>query len=338
MVKYSPENKIKIFIHFTILVYKTSLFIQIGLRNLKTLKVLVGICMAINLIISMDWEGISLEHKNLSAISQFKQKWNAPIVHYKNAAYYTNKRLENMDINKTMKSVISQDDEIGLHLHTPRHFVQAAGVMPRMAPCFSKYGDYNAGDMNGQEVMLVAYNKDEVKAMIQYSLEKLKSNGFDAIHSFRAGGWMSDERVWEALVETGIPIESSATNYNLLNGSSWEGDNLQRYISLIWGELNVLSRPYYLQNFCGSLFEIPNNLGAIDYWKEQTIDDHLAAITDHYNANEDMYLVINSHQETAQENFHKLDNFLSRLTDDYGDEINFTTNKDIYFNELKKNS
>ena len=287
--------------------------------------------MGIQVILSMDWEGTALHSQNLEAIRDFKKSWGAPIVHYYNPAYYTNPMLKKVRINKEVKSVLESNDELGLHIHTPSHFVKAANILPRVGPCFSQYGDYNLGEFSGQEVMLLAYSKPEIKHLLNYSLEVLSKNGFKELNSFRAGGWMSDEKVWEALIETGFSIESSATNYHYLNGSSWEGDNLQRYISLIWGNMGINTKPYFLQTFSGSIYEVPNNLGAIDYWREQYIEDHLEQISCEYKKDNDLLLVINSHQETFKDHKGKLETFLDGLEDAFGpNNIEFTTNSDVF--------
>lgn len=291
--------------------------------------------MSIQVIISMDWEGTSLEHSNLERVKQFKSDWDIPFVHFYNPAYYTDPGHAKININKKVKRVFSKDDEIGLHLHTPRHLLWAANLSPRIGPCFSHYGDFNPGVYNGQEVMLLAYSKHELKELINYSLEKLNKNGFKNINSFRAGGWMSDEKVWEALIETGLPIESSATNSKFLDGSSWEGDNIQRYISLLWGDIQINTRPYYLQTYSGQIFEIPNNLGAIDYWNDPLIQRQIDQICAEYNTYEKLLLVINSHQETFKEHSNKLEYFLGQLEYHFGkNKIQYTTNKEIYSQEL----
>ncbi len=296
--------------------------------------------MKFKVIISMDWEGTGLEEKNLMAICDFKERWRVPFVHYHNPAYYTHPNFSEAEVHAFTSLAFSKDDEIGLHLHTPQHLLARAGVEPRHSPCFSRLGDYNPGPMKGQEVMLLAYQKHEVKRLVEYSLNLLKSHGYYHIQSFRAGGWMADERVWEVLSEVGVPIESSAANRRFLEGSSWEGDNLDRYSELLWGTRGSELFPFNLQTFSGQLLEIPNNLGAIDYWNTeniyQTFNELLAAGTEEQAHRGAPVLVINSHQETAADNLPKLHEFLAYLHGAYGDAFSFVTNKDIYIDNLEK--
>ncbi len=290
--------------------------------------------MSISLILSVDWEGTSLREENLGRIRQFKKRWQVPVVHFMNPAYYTKSSFSSEEVDEKIDSVLAQDDEIGLHLHTPHHLVHAAGVTPRQGPCFSIDGDYNQGEMKGQEVMLLSYDKSEIRELIDYSLKKLKSRGFKGITSFRAGGWMADERVCESLIDCGLKVESSATNPSLLDGSGWEGDNLQRYLNLLWDGVECTTSPFLLETNSGKIMEIPNNLGAIDYWKKSTISSLIDEIKERYSQQKDLTLVVNSHQETAKIQFDKLDNFMETLNECFGaDEIKVCTNKEVYHKE-----
>jgi hypothetical protein len=291
-------------------------------------------------IISMDWEGTGLEEKNLMAIRNFKERWRVPIVHYHNPAYYTHPYFCASEVHAFTSQAFFEDDEIALHLHTPQHLLDQAKVEVRHAPCFSRLGDYNPGPFKGQEVMLLAYPKDDVKKLIEFSLALFKVHGLGPVQSFRAGGWMADERVWEALAEVGIFVESSAANRRFLKGSSWEGDNLDRYSELLWGNRGSKLFPFILQTFSGQLLEIPNNLGAIDYWNTeniyQTFNELLSTGSEAKGPYREPVLVINSHQETAAEHLPKLHEFLAYLHGAYGDQISFVTNRDIYFERLEQ--
>jgi hypothetical protein len=317
---------------------KKTLFKKINLREIPS-QIFLGDSVEIKVIVSMDWEGTSLESVNATAIKDFKARWNVPIVHFFNPTYYTNPLFSPKAVNSFINNVFEKDDEIALHLHTPKHFLTKAGVTPRLSPCFSHLGDFNVGEMSGQEVMLLAYRKEEVKALLEKSLSLFKQNGLPRVQSFRAGGWMADERVWEALIEVGLPIESSAGNSFFLKGSSWEGDNLERYSELLWGNLARGTRPFSLETFSGSLIEIPNNLGAIDYWNNTNIYQVLGELL---KADEELQspplLVINSHQETAAENMHKLNDFLTYLHGVYGNRLSFITNRDAYLEHLGQGS
>lgn len=283
----------------------------------------------IDLLISVDWEGTDLEGKNLSRIKEFKKKWGAPLTHYLNPSYFTNPKLKKIDSSKKMKSVLFDEDEIGLHLHTPKHLLKAVGIVPRNGPYFSRYGDYNDGDEHGQEMMLHGYSSEELESLISFSKNIYQEKGFRHFSSFRAGGWMSSEHVFEALFNQEIFVESSATVASLLNQSSWEGDNLQRYIRLLWEHINEDSVPYRIPTAKGSIVEIPNNLGAIDYWKDDWIEGLAERCVQNAFKKGRHLAVINSHQETALGHWDKMDCFIDLLKKDPDVKLNFITNREI---------
>lgn len=282
----------------------------------------------IKLVISMDWEGCDLHDSNLNAIAAFKRKYRCPFTHYLNAGYYTNPNTRNENVTEKIRNILGQDDEAGLHLHAPKHLVEAAGVGLKTAPTFSKHGDFNRGFEFGQEVMLHGYSKSELDALIGLSKSLLEDKGFAPIKSFRAGGWMCDEKIFDSLADYDFEVESSATVADFLEGSSWENDNLQRYISLIWDGITPNSAPYFVKRPKKELLEIPNNLGAIDYWKEQWLPS-LADIC-RRNARETgaFVAVVNSHQETFKEHGPKLEALLDLFLSE-GDDFEFVTNKEV---------
>ena len=283
----------------------------------------------LDVLISVDWEGTDLNQENLRRIKKFKKDWKVPLTHYLNAAYYSNPRTCALNVTEKINSILEEEDELGLHLHAPKHLVAQAGVAFKSAPCFSAAGDYNAGEEQGQEVMLHTYTQKEVNRLIKHSKSVLTKKGFQKIESFRAGGWMSNEGVFESLVENGFKVESSATDASLLDGSSWEGDNLQRYISIIWGDINQDSKPYKLQTSQGELLEIPNNLGAIDYWKDSWVENLVNRCVENASQNERHLAVVNTHQETADEHWHKLEAFLEALIARKDCEVSFVTNEQV---------
>lgn len=281
----------------------------------------------VKLIISMDWEGCDLLERNLNAIKNFKKKYNCPLAHYLNAGYYTNPKTKGGRVTSAIKGALGSDDEQAMHLHAPRHFVQAAGVGVRAAPTFSKLGDYNSGHEFGQEVMLHGYDKAELDRLISYSKSVLEERGFSRIKAFRAGGWMCDEKMFDSLSENDFEVESSATVAGFLEGSSWENDNLQRYISLIWEGITPESSPYMVKGSKKDLLEIPNNLGAIDYWQPSW----MAGLSERCLANSeqsDYLAVVNSHQETFADHAAKLENLIDDLIRK-GANLEFITNREV---------
>ncbi|MCO4755121.1 MAG: hypothetical protein KC478_11610 [Bacteriovoracaceae bacterium] len=291
----------------------------------------------IKLIISMDWEGCDLLDRNLDSIKEFKKKWNCPITHYLNAGYYTNPNTMMDQVTDKIHMTMQSDDEAGLHLHAPRHFVESAGVGLKNGPTFSKHGDYNSGQEFGQEVMLHGYSKPELDRLISHSKTILEDKGLGPLKSFRAGGWMCDEKLIDSLADNEFEIESSATVAELLEGSSWENDNLQRYISLMWDDITMDSSPYYLTTNNRKLLEIPNNLGAIDYWQPSWIEILAQKCIENAQNKTNYVAVINSHQETFSDNVDKLTSFIESIKLCPYANVQFTNNQEV-LNKLKESA
>lgn len=284
----------------------------------------------VKLIISMDWEGCDLLDGNLESIRSFKKKWSCPFTHYLNAGYYTNPNTMQDEVTNKIVQTLGEDDETGLHLHAPKHFVESAGVALKRGPTFSKHGDYNSGQEFGQEVMLHGYSKEELDRLIAYSKAILETKGLGPLKSFRAGGWMCDEKLLQSLADNSFEIESSATVANLLEGSSWEDDNLQRYIALLWDGISTESQPYFIKSRDKHLLEIPNNLGAIDYWQPEWIKILADRCVEHAVNKDEYVAVINSHQETFQQHMEKLDRFIEQVSKAPEVSLEFTKNASIY--------
>jgi hypothetical protein len=228
---------------------------------------------------------------------------------------------------------MDEKDELGLHIHPQKVLVEAAGLNFLSSPSFSKGWAPTFGPLAGQEVMLHTYPERDLYQLIRFSLEVLEHYGFRDIHSFRAGGWMAGQNVFEALTQLNFRYESSATSAQFLNGTSWQGENLQRYIEMIWPDINDHSGPYQVQTQYGHLWEVPNNLGAIDYWQADRDDEKIESILEGAQKKEEHLVVINSHQETALENWPKLIQFLKKLSHaslKHSEQLRFVTNKSYF--------
>ena len=267
----------------------------------------------IEVLLTVDWEGSDLRPKNLETIKRFKERYQVPLFHFLNPAYYTQDlKLNNTAINDSICSVLTSEDGRGLHLHPSRHLVEAAGLTFQPGPTFSRRGKCT-GLEEGADVMLHAYPYQDLERLIGFSRDVLESQGFSDLEGFRAGGWMADPTVCECVKLHGLEFESSGTLGSLLNGSSWEGDNLQRYIEILWPEIHMNSSPYWMETSFGELLEVPNNLGAVDYWSEEAVDFFVSTTLNEGRQQGRYLAVINSHQETASDHWYKMGLFVERL-------------------------
>lgn len=258
----------------------------------------------VRIVVSVDWEGDDLLAQNLNAMKAFRSDYPAiPLQHFLNAAYYTKSGAVARNVTQKIQSVLRPGDEHGLHVHAWRTLVTAAGVRFRTSPSFVE-GTVDLNQCNpdcGNDVALVAYTEAELKKIFNFSVQTLVNQGFDRARSFRAGGWMANNRVLSALADSGFTLDSSATYAPYLE-EAWSDYNLYSFVSQLWPDSMPTSQPYVYQAKSGAtITELPNNGSLADY---VTGADILKAFRSNAallqtNPANDVYLSIGFHQETA---------------------------------------
>ncbi len=272
--------------------------------------------------ITIDWEGLSLQSQSLERLQSFRQRWQVPITHFMNPAYFTHPLLQGRAKEIRFRDVIVPGDQWGLHLHGTKHFVDAAGVSFQSSPSFSGRGDGNPGFDRGHEVMLHTYDDRGLHRLLAFALRIFREQGFPRPLAFRAGGWMMNPQQFSVLEALGFQIDSSAAPAGSLDGSCWERDQLQRLLSILWPQVTEFSQPYTTEG--SSVLEVPNNLGAIDYWTDEGVLLHAkrALAVAHTQPH---LIVITGHQETAIEHLDKLDRFLELVLSQTDVAVEFLT-------------
>jgi hypothetical protein len=274
----------------------------------------------VRIVVSVDWEGRDLREDNLAAMQDFRERFPAvPLQQFLNAAYYTKPNAYAAELTRSIKSVLRPGDEHGLHIHAWRSLVNAAGVRFRTGPSFVDQDvDVNGCGVDcGSDVALTAYTKSELRKIIRKSVDILTAQGFNRPGSFRAGGWQADDTVLNALAEEGFTLDSSATYAPYLE-ASWGGYNLYRFVAQLWPTIVPTSQPYIYSSKTGhQILELPNNASLADY---VTGSDMLNAFIGQarilqVNPQDDVYLSIGFHQETAAAYLPRLINALKQIQD-----------------------
>jgi hypothetical protein len=224
----------------------------------------------INLIISVDWEGFSLEDHNLEAFKKFRDSYpQIKIVHFLNAAYFLQPDAAADVIRTKMNSVIREGDELGLHIHAFETLLKAAGVAYRESETFwgRKTSDPIFG-VRGHDVPLTLFSEEEIRKLIRMSVQILEKNGFRKLNSFRAGGWAASPEVLSALIKEGILVDSSAVPPEIIKNVT--GGDLPLYnniVNKLWKDTNIQSdTAYEINTSVGKIVEIPNNFALADYF------------------------------------------------------------------------
>jgi len=271
------------------------IFIRVSVTNEKP---------TVNFTISVDWEGATLTNPDLEAMRRFRNKNpDIPLVHFLNAAYFTQDGARADEIKKQIQSVLRPGDELGLHLHGWQKLFTQAGVKFKSSPNFLKNKTYSFSSIIGEEghdVAISAYKTDELRKVIRYSINQLEANGFTGIRSFRAGGWLASPNVLEALAREGILIDSSALPVSLVE-QSLSDHPLHAMLSKIWPDTTSTSQPYLIQTKGGKIQEYPNNAGMADYVNSaqfmKVLQDNLTLARQ--NPSQPVYVHYGFHEESA---------------------------------------
>jgi hypothetical protein len=268
---------------------------------------------SINIIVTVDWEGRDLHNDNLKKMELFREEnKDIPILHFLNAAYFTKPGIREQETKEKIYSVLRPGDEHGLHIHSWKSLLEKSGVTFKTFPSWAQntpLSNPEDGSDIGQCVPISAYTTKEITKMIETSREILIRNDFRGPTSFRAGGWMATEKVREALIETGISIDSSALPISLLKGKR-KNNLLLEMLNDVWKKIEITDRPYIISKNSqkNALIELPNNGCLADY---MTGEETLGVYKDmvkvfEKNPTQDVYLTTGFHQETANK-------FLDRL-------------------------
>ena len=162
------------------------------------------------------------------------------------------------------------DDEIGLHIHPYCNFVETTSVPCRTEPSFV----YDDGDPDGYTVLSSAYTVEEYTELLLAADALFEAHGFAKPTSFRAGGWIADAGVLQALANAGYVADTSANNWQLME--EWEGaanNVLWEWNQEHWAGIDSTSQPYYPSAVDAAvagepsirILEVPDNGSMADY-------------------------------------------------------------------------
>jgi hypothetical protein len=268
-------------------------------------------------VVSVDWEGRSLLAENLELIAAFRQRHpDVPIQHFLNPAYYTRAGIDAARTTRAIRQVLLPEDEHGLHLHAWHGLISAAGVTPRSEPRFlhtdapvpkapDDWGFYPPED--GYDVPIEHFEVDELDRILKTCVSLLTAQGFRRPTCFRAGGWMSGPHVQAALMRNAFALDCSAVNPQL--SIRRFGDiPLCRWLTQLWPAIEETSQPYQLATSQGTLWQVPDNAGLVDYTTADELMSIFESNATRWQANPSKPQIITTgfHQETARK-------FLSRL-------------------------
>lgn len=255
----------------------------------------------IQLYVTVDWEGLSLEPENIEAMQAFRKRFpHIPMLQLLNPAYFVKTDVKPSNVKATIQSVLLPTDTVGLHLHGWKSLTQHCQVPYQHQPSYANVDEHCEQADCGHTVSLeFAYSVAELSQLVRCTQRMLVEHGFQKPTHFRAGGWQLGPKLTQALVENQFTWDSSRTPAALLT-SRWAPDShLVKTVEALHPNASTLDQPYALT---GMLKEFPNNAGLADYTSTQQMLDMFKTLLEEHKS----VMVLGFHQETAAD-------FLNRL-------------------------
>lgn len=265
---------------------------------------------AVKVVVSVDWEGESLEASNIARMAWLRAQYpDVPMVQLLNAAYYTKPGADASAVTKALASTLLPGDELGVHVHGWKTLFEASGVVFRPTPnLFGQSLDSHKCSYDcGFDVPLSAYTEAELRKVFAFSVRTLESQGFGRARSFRAGAWVATDHVRKALAAEGFAFEHSPVPWVFLD-KHYRGTLLEQIIRPLWAGMSNTSQPYELDTGRGPLTEIPDNGCLADYMPAEAMlrvfDANVAEFRK--DPTKSVVVSIGFHQETAEDWYKRL--------------------------------
>lgn len=298
---------------------------------MKAFIILVGMLFSltafaqkINFYITVDWEGVDfhsgiLAQEDMKRVARFRERFpNYPMVHFLNAAYYTNGELPEDEVTRRIKSVVKAGDEIGVHLHPWENLIDHLGINFIDGPTYfdEQTSPFVGGGSpkypnghRGGDIPLWKYSVEDIRKMLRFSVQKLEEQGFEDIKSFRAGGWQAGPNVMEALRLEGFHSESSPVPFQKV-ANLYPETTLVDSVTKLWNQTTELSEPFVDRH---GMMIFPNNAGLADYTDADEFMQVLQNNLKKYSHLDEVHIVFGYHLETAKEYMDRLDESIRRM-------------------------
>ncbi|MDF0379329.1 hypothetical protein [Methylophilus sp. YYY-1] len=244
--------------------------------------------------ITVDWEGLSLDEDNLQAMQRFRQQFpDIPMLHLVNPVYFIQPGVHRAQVGSLIRSTFLPQDTVGLHLHPMRTLVEYCGLTYQATPSISGRDEHCRQASCGHSVSLeFAYSETELTRLVHCSSDLMVQNGFNRPRHFRAGAWQLGPKLQAALVANGFYWDSSRIDARLLT-TRWPSDSpLIKGLQQLHAGSTPLEQPYALSY---QLMEYPDNAALADYTNTQQLLRLFEALLNQAPA----VMVLGFHQESA---------------------------------------
>ncbi|WP_292779215.1 hypothetical protein [Methylophilus sp. UBA6697] len=258
--------------------------------------------------VTVDWEGLSLQEDNLQAMQKFRQQFpHIPLLHLINPAYFIQPGVNRAQIGSQIRSTLLPQDTIGLHIHPMRTLVKYCGIGYQAEPSISGADEHCSQTSCGHTVSLeYAYSQTELTHLVSCASELMVSNGFNRPRHFRAGAWQFGPKLQAALEANHFLWDSSRIDANLLT-TRWHADSpLVKLLQQLHPQSTPMDQPYALGY---KLMEYPDNAAMADYTSTKQL---LILFEQLLNAHRPV-MVMGFHQESAADYLLRLERTIPRM-------------------------
>ena len=279
----------------------------------------------VHVSVSVDWEGRDLSAENIKAFGDFRDAHpDVPLTQFINAAYFDKPGADVEQVAANIRKALKPHDQLGLHIHPWKSFVEAAGVAFRSEPTIWGVERPERKDWPdpGHDVVIEAYSVGELQKLVSHSGKVLAANDFLISTSFRAGAWLAGVHVLEAIRREGFVVDSSATD------TKWHTKIAQfalpQMIRDIWPNVTSETQPFFISTPAGDILEMPDTGALADYVTAEQMVGHISDAVKRLDAH-DLYVHIGFHQETAATYIDRVIQALTTVKDKHAQYLVFET-------------
>lgn len=262
----------------------------------------------IQVYVTVDWEGASLEQENIETMQAFRKRFpHIPMLQLLNPVYFLRDTAHAEQTVNIVSSTFLPQDTQGLHVHAWKSLIEHCGLTYQHSHSFADLDEACTEVDCGYTVSLeYAYSQTDLTKLIACSSDVLVANGFSKPNHFRAGGWQLGPKLIAALQANDFTWDSSRIDANLLTTRWHEQSSMVSMLRQLHPTSTTMEQPFALTN---TLTEYPNNACLADYTSTKQIVEIFKTLI----AEQKPVMVLGFHQETATDYLYRLEQAIPQM-------------------------
>ena len=262
----------------------------------------------IQVYVTVDWEGASLEQENIETMLAFRKRFpHIPMLQLLNPVYFLRDTEHATQTANFIRSTFLPEDTQGLHVHAWKSLIEYCGLTYQHSHSFADIDEAcTEGDCGYTVSLEYAYAQADLTKLIACSSDVLVANGFTKPKHFRAGGWQLGPKLIAALQANEFTWDSSRIDANLLTTRWHEQSGMVSMLRQLHPTSTTLEQPFALSK---TLIEHPNNACLADYTSTKQIVEMFKTLLDEHKS----VMVLGFHQETATDYLYRLEQAIPQM-------------------------